>query len=311
MSDYQFRAATPADDPALLALYEAAFGKGFSPEWWAWYFACPTGRDRVAVAELDGQLAGAYGLLPYRLWLNGREVAASLCQNVCTHPDHQGRGLFVRLGHHALDAEGARGVSVCLGMPNSKALPGHLKVGWDEAAPLPFLVKEHDAIRPRRNRCVEVDAFDPRVDALMERIRERFAFLVLKDHAFLNWRFRARPGQQYAIHQVEDGDLVRGYVVLKRFDDGDRRKAHILDLHAEDEGALAELLAAAEEHACLSHELNGWTNPLDPYREQMLAAGFVERASADRLIVYWNAGAAPEPFDGGAVWFCLSDNDVY
>ena len=75
---------------------------------WRWFsYQCPNGLNRTSVIEDPdtGRLAGSYSLLPIRLRLNDSEVKASLCTNVNTHPDYQGRGLFARLGQYALERE--------------------------------------------------------------------------------------------------------------------------------------------------------------------------------------------------------------
>ncbi len=306
-----FRMATPGDDRRLLELFRAAFGRELSATWWHWFsYLCPTGRNRTAVVEDPerGRLAGSYSLLPIRLWLNGRETKASLCTLVNTHPDYRGQGLFTRVGEYALSQERTYHTPVSLGMPNANALPGHLKVGWEVPFMLPFLVKTN--CQARRHHCVEVPSFDRRVDKLVAELKERFRFLVLKDHAFLNWRLVARPDKQYTRFALESDGNLEGYVVLKHFDDKGYRKSHILDIQARSDGALRELIAAAETFAQGRDELNMWTNRGDPYRNAFLEEGFSIRERNDRLILHTNYGAR-EPIQQGAWWFCLADNDVY
>jgi hypothetical protein len=183
-----------------------------------------------------------------------------------------------------------------------------MKVGWDVAFMLPFLVKKDCEIR--RHRCREVATFDAGVDGLYDRIRDRFSFLVLKDHQFLNWRLAERPDKTYTRYVLEDDNVLKGYVALKEYQGGGRRKAHILDLQAEDEGTLHELMAAAESFAHGRDELSLWTNPRDPYSHLLREKGFEVRESQDRLIVHTNYGEK-ETMQEGAWWFCLADNDVY
>ncbi len=132
----------------------------------------------------------------------------------------------------------------------------------------------------------------------------------MKDHRFLNWRVVDRPDQSYAKIVCEDNGELRGYAVLKQFDENGYRKSHILDIQAESQDALLQLISAAESFSHGRDELNMWTNPHNPYQETFLEEGFVERESPDKLIFHTNYGDK-ESLKRGAWWFCLADNDVY
>ncbi len=183
-----------------------------------------------------------------------------------------------------------------------------MKVGWEVPFALPFLVKKDCKVRP--HSCTEVKAFDRRFDDFFGRIRRRFSFLVMKDHRFLNWRVVDRPDQSYTKIVCEDNGELRGYAVLKQFDENGYRKSHILDIQAESQDALLQLISAAESFSHGRDELNMWTNPHNPYQETFLEEGFVERESPDKLIFHTNYGDK-ESLKRGACWLCLADNDVY
>lgn len=309
--DLVLRAAGEEDDAALLDLFAAGFGRPWPPEWWRWFSRdCPTGRNRAYVAEDPqvGRFASTYSLLPIRVRYNDGEVAASLAVNATTDPAYRGRGLFVRMGRYVLSEERAFDTPITLGMPNPTAMPGHVKVGWEKICDLPFLVK-HDC-RPIPHRCRRVERFDASVDGLVDQVQERFNLIVLKDHRFLNWRTVDRPDKQYSCYVFADNRELRGYVILKQYDDGTYRKSHVIDLHALDDDALGELLRAAESFAAGRDELNMWTNRCDPYQAAILNRGFVLRDSHDLLILHQNYGTR-EPLREGGWSFSLADNDVY
>lgn len=306
-----FRLATPEEDGRVLDLFEESFGRRLPFDWWQWYnHDAPTGPNRNYVAEDTTRhlLVAAYGLLPIRLWLNGNEVKASLCTNVCTHPEYRGCGLFTRMGEHALSSEREYDTPVTVGMPNLKALPGHMKVGWWVQCMLPFLVKRGPRNVP--HDCGQVDRFSPDVDALIGEIRGRFDFLILKDHRYLNWRTADRPDREYALFEARTSGRLDGFMVLKHFDEGDQLRSHILELHGRTENDVRRLAAAAEDFAAGRDELNLWTNPNDPYGGTLRGCGFEVEERNDRLIMHANSGEAEMPGPGG--WsFVLADNDVY
>lgn len=298
------------DRHLLLDLYAAAYGKTFYLDWWKWWSVQGPRLNRTYCAEDTdtAKLVGAYSMMPLTLWLNGRPIKASLCNNVCTHPDYQGRGLFTNLGGFALAQEGLI-CPVSLGMPNGKALPGHLRVGWEVACKLPFLCKRDCG--PRRTRAVEVVELDGRVERLSARLCRQAAFMVAKDAAWFKWRFNTRPNVQYRIFVVESGTELGGVAVCKRYSDGHCYRAHVVELLSESRGATEELMAAAETYATGAEELTLYTNPQDPWRDALLSMGYEERQGSDCLIMHGNQGPVELPDPQGAWTFNLSDNDVY
>jgi hypothetical protein len=307
----QFRLATSNDDPRILELFQSSFGKEVPLEVWKWFGRdCPTGANRTYVCEdnASGRLAASYSMLPIRLRLNSKTIDASLCTNVNTHPEYRGQGLFTQIGHFALSEERLFNARVSIGMPNKNAYPGHMKVGWQEIFPLPFLVKRY--CKMQDHACREVEYFDKRFDEFYSRIAQGFSFIVMKDHRFFNWRVVSRPDKEYTKYVYEDGDQIRGYCVLKHFEDKKCRKAHILDIHADCEEVLHDLLCAAESFACGCDELNCWTTPHNPYKSVFLTRCFYERGSDDKVIMHCNVGEK-QCLDNGNWWFCLADNDVY
>ena len=310
-SHLQYRLATPEDDPRILALFKSSFKKDVPVKVWEWFNeGCPYGHNRTYVIEdLEaGIFPASYSLLPIRLRLNGKEINASLCTNVNTHPGYRGQGLFIQIGHFALDSEPEFDTPISIGMPNKNAYPGHMKVGWDIAFPLPFLVKHDCKIQP--HRCKEVKQFDSGLDTFMENIAQNFSFMVFKNHRFLNWRVVERPDKQYIRFIYEDGGNIRGYAILKHFDGDNIHKSHILDIQADSDEVLDDLISAGESFAAGRDELNLWTNPHNPYHQTFLNRGFYERPSDDMVIIHFNDGNK-QPIGNGNWWFCLADNDVY
>lgn len=311
MQDFIFRSATRDDDARLLDLFRASFDRDIAPEVWNWLsYSSPTGLNRTTIVEdsTNGELVCSYSLLPIKIRFNGKSIRASLCTNVNTRPDYQGRGLFTRVGEHALAQENNFDTSISIGMPNPKALPGHKKVGWDVLFELPFLIK-YDC-RKREHRCREISQFDHRFDEFFAGIAEGYSFIVLKDYRFMNWRVVERPDKKYTLFIYEDGSKIRGYIVLKHFDDHGYLKSHILDIQADGVDVLSDLIAAAENFAAGRDELNLWTNSRNPYKQSFLASGFSVKESKDLLIAHFNFGDK-EPLQENSWWFCLADNDVY
>ena len=70
--------------------------------------------------------------------------------DTATHPEYQGRGIFTRLTHAALDELEREGVAFVFNTPNDQSRPGYLKMGWDVVGRLPVLVRPRSVRRALR-----------------------------------------------------------------------------------------------------------------------------------------------------------------
>ena len=87
-------------------------------------------------------MTGYYAAIPYHYLVNGESLEAGMVCDVMTDPDHQGKGIFTRLGRYATDQIKAEGLDITTGYPIRDAvIPGHLKVGWKAAFKLPMFVR--------------------------------------------------------------------------------------------------------------------------------------------------------------------------
>lgn len=320
MSDKQivdgilYREAVPEmDDGKILLFYSYTFNRTFSMEWFRWFnYSCPLGANRLYVAEdqTTSSIVGAYGLLPYKVKFNDEVTSGSLCTNVVTHPDYQGRSIFVNLGKFALAQEERYESKISLGVPNKNALRGHLKVGWEIVCDLDFIVNYNN--KPEEFKATKIDRFSENFDLLLSTIINRMKFAVFKDHSFLNWRYFDRPDKEYHVYAYQNENTALGLIVLKYFEENGYRKAHILDIYAINEHVFNDLLNAAKSFTFIRNcdELNCWQIRNSAYAPWFYKRGFELSANKHILIVKNNFGAK-----NGLVsrdwWFMLGDNDVY
>ncbi len=85
-----------------------------------------------------GRILGYYAALPFAYRVDGKRVTACLVCDVMTHSQARGKGIFTAQGRFATDEMARNGIAFCTGYPiRSYVFPGHLKVGWRVAFPLP------------------------------------------------------------------------------------------------------------------------------------------------------------------------------
>jgi predicted N-acetyltransferase YhbS len=144
------RAATPDDDPAVLALLQASMG-WVPDEQYARFFAwkhreSPFGPSPSWVAVEGDEVVGFRTFMRWGFDHGGRPVEAVRAVDTATHPDHQGKGIFSLLTRHALDELADMGIGFVFNTPNERSRPGYLKMGWQLVQKLPVAARPRSAL---------------------------------------------------------------------------------------------------------------------------------------------------------------------
>jgi hypothetical protein len=269
--------ATREDTPEIVALMNATFRTPMDAPTWEWYvYGNPLGPSRVYLAlESDRDtIAGAIGFAPIRLRIGSAPILGDYAHHLAIKPVYRDTISYLALLRHSLGAQAAGPTKLAIGPPNRTAYPIHkMLMKWLDFGFLDCLRKLSP--KARQHGCSQLTSFDAQFDCFYTQVCRNLRFCVEKTAKWVNWRFCRRPGSLYTIYRTGSGEELSGYVVLKRWQDPDGyRKAHILDLHALNETALAELIAAAENYAADCDELNLWAVQGYPYRAYLEGSGF-------------------------------------
>lgn len=212
---YTIRPFQPGDEPGILATFNAAFGENdpaFVPrtrEEWDWAFARNPAGQRIWVAECEGVIAAQCAALPYRVRIDGR--AAHFTQGVdsMVHPEHRRGlrrpGLYVETARPFFAQFGpASGDLLHYGWPVEPAWRiGRTFLGYEIVRTQTIHFREPGTGAPELPRGVELLArFDDEVSALYERCARAWGAGVVRDAAYLNWRFVEHPRFRYPIFAV-------------------------------------------------------------------------------------------------------------
>jgi GNAT superfamily N-acetyltransferase len=169
-------------------LMSRVWGEQPSEDELAWFLELnPVRPASVLIGEEDGRTAGSVAMSFVRMWIGGEELEVGMPVRLATDPDFRGRGVFSEL--EAANEERARdlGIRLLLIVPNAASasiLAGRL--GWRRLSPV--RVWARPLLRRRRPTSVEVDRFDESL-----RARSSGGDRVLRDGAWLNWRFADSP----------------------------------------------------------------------------------------------------------------------
>lgn len=259
----EIRPVEQYEQSMLKLLLDETFEREYPEGEWEWLSQNPLGENLTYIAEDEevGELVSSYSLLPMLVRYGSKRVWASLANRASVREGWRRQGLFVRMGEWALAHEVLYDRWLTLGVPNMKALPGHMKVGWQVVDSLWFLEKRY-GLREWPFLSVPVDRFGPEFDRFCAENDKRFQFIVCKDATWANWRYVDRPGVEYKRYAyMEDGRMF-GYIVLKDFEGDGLKKTHIIDVQAANAEALDDLLTVAESQAAGRDLLNLWSIPL-------------------------------------------------
>jgi len=331
------RSAGPTDRAAQAALYDRCFEKRDGERVVPWrYDANPHGRALSRVGNLaGGELISNYACSPRVVLLHGEELGrprVGQTGDVMTHPDHRRGGVFSGLDRETLADARDAGWSAVFGLPNRRS--AHIfvgELGWREvgglrpwtfvlrpdatarqarlragrlaAAAVPWVHRRGRAMRSRLRReagaceARRLERFTPEVDPLSLEVARDYAWMVRRDHAYLNWRFLDAPSGRFAAlgASAATGELA-GYGVVQLPAAGEAL-GHVIEVLAPDpaawacvlEGALA-LLEEAGASVARAHAVTG-----SRWEGELASRGFRPPKAADSKPVIAHVLAADHP----------------
>lgn len=161
----------------MTSLHKAVYGKALASDFFGRkYNTAFTGVMYTGYLAYAGDVPAAfYGVIPCFIDCGGQPVLAAQSADTMTHPDHRGKGLFIKLAELTYELCYTEEILILFGFPNQNSLPGFVnKLDWQVAA--------------------QMECFIIPVKALpLERLANRFPFLkglyklyvmkVLKKHA--------------------------------------------------------------------------------------------------------------------------------
>jgi len=274
------------DEESIIELFRTVFIVEMTLAKWTWrYIENGIDLKLIMLAEsASGDIIGHYALCPIRMKVDGKEIIGSFSLDTMVHPDWGGRGIFVDLANAVYDAAAGSGIPLTYGFPNENSYHGFInKLGWtDLCKALPILVKPisiRSLIRSRfeNERSAQfadllaragywlytsgsirepsagnyyvrrVEYFGREADLLWERSSSIARISVIRDAAYLNWRFVHNPTEEYCILYAEQAGELSGYAVLKLVDDLGIKIGYVVDLLAlpEEETIVYALMKAA------------------------------------------------------------------
>ena len=230
---YRLVAYDPSQRDAYLALLHEAWGDGsMTGEEFDWWFGGNPAGSLLSTAQIDGRVVGVAGHSLARLVLGGEERLGQFSVHATTDASARGLGIFRALELRHEEQGGQRGSQVVFAFasaPTSPLFTGPL--GWTAIdrrrvwlRPLRGAAGRVARRAPRRALAPAVGAawriggvavrrverFGPEADAAYRAAVPQLANHVVRDAAYLNWRFLDSP-RGYRAFASPGGFAVLGH----------------------------------------------------------------------------------------------------
>jgi GNAT superfamily N-acetyltransferase len=283
----QYRAG---DEAQLVALFAAVFGRSIDEPHWLWKLRHATSPAPNVLLAMSGERpVFQYAGIPVSFLLNGSRADGMVSVDTMTAPDFRRRGLLTQVAGEAYARWRDAGVQFVIGLPNEQWGSRTRALGWVPLFGLQRLVRplrpevmlahrvglpwlRHLAVisaawnglvapRLRRDPSIQtcaVSQADEEFDELWDKCRQDAKFSVIRDRAWVQWRFMDCPRRYQVLLARRDGVPV-GYCAWRVDESQGRRRAF-----------LAELVAARDEPNVLQTLLAELVSGLQEQRAEYL-----------------------------------------
>ncbi|KGP74532.1 GNAT family N-acetyltransferase [Pontibacillus yanchengensis] len=272
------RTYQPGDENQIQSLFEKVFGKPRSIELWQWKFLQHPNASNpwILLYEEDGVVLGHISLWVSYAWVHGEKQPIGLRIDTMVDPDARGKGIYQKLNETLIKEAKKRGIVYLYGFPAPKAkdlflrytnashlldVPRYIFVQkpiallssklapmkafrpLDQVA-LQFQQKKFRQKNQESFTIKEISTFDQTFDQLAERTKHHATVHLVRDAAYLNWRYIKHPNHNYKMLALYERGELRGYIVFRVEPKEDRvfRNGYIVDWLAEDDDTYWQVL---------------------------------------------------------------------
>lgn len=212
-------------EQGLSELFFAVYSTKRDPAFWRWrYLYTPFGNSILIVALRGSRVVGMYGLLYVSLTVQGSTVIGGLMRDLSIHPSEKSWRCYSGLVKMIIVESQKDNLAFHFGVVPARSTKLHQRIGVVALGQLPIylgflnfarILEESSVpyplsllgwfaypIRGLRSRCIKeidleirsVENFDSAVDELWSSLVENSKVSVIKNSAYLNWRYGKRSG---------------------------------------------------------------------------------------------------------------------
>ena len=350
------------DANALIEIGRKSLEAEWSKDFLVWkYLSNPAGTYYSHCAEIGDIPVGFYSDIPVWLSLNGQLKTGAQAVDAVVALDVRRYGLFVKIAKRNYKQMDQENILLDYAFPNPVSEAGFIKrLGWTSVGRVPRYIRLLDAsalsdkdqnsrIKAWASRALsasiyaftawsgpaqgagiqvrDVSIFDERFDRLWQQAARDFPIAVVRNTAYLNWRYIQNPLQHYQALIAERGADLAGFCTISYRDRKISRSAALTELLVAPGDVQAGLVLLDEASRCArqagSTQIQCWMLPNHNFYVSLLKrSGFLFWPNhflpgmlryTTPFIIRLRPGTSPDP-DPRVLgnWFLtMGDHDYY
>ncbi len=237
--------------------------------YWKWKWVYTPNGYTIIISKQGDRIVAVTQIMYLETKLGNSIMKTSYSDDLATHPDFRGKGLYKELRDLIDSEEKKKGSKIIFSInTNPITINTNLKRG---RVILPHTIEhvalindtslhfkksniKHDALystsfkflqllnnitnvfnikkyeRSDSYQIKQITSFDKKYDIFWDKIKEDYKFISIKNSSFLNWRYSDKRGGNNHIYEIVENGAVLGFAVLEVRDRGGYKSGYVLEL---------------------------------------------------------------------------------
>ncbi|SEH44426.1 Acetyltransferase (GNAT) domain-containing protein [Halobacillus karajensis] len=304
----------PGDENQIQELFKKTFGQDRPLQSWKWKFTDnpKSSHPFILLYDEEDVILGHISLWVTEAYINGKVSKIGLRADTMVDPDARGKGIYKKLNDALLEEAKKANIDYLYGFPAPKAkelflrytgahhmtdMPRWLFVQQPlsllsaKLKPLAFfkpLDKLYKYFRgPKETEgdytFKEIHECDEAFDELAAKTKNQASAMVVRDAAYLNWRYHQHPDYTYQMYGLYKENQLKGYVVTRK-EEGKFTNGFIVDWLTTSADLWAPLLTRAMKSLHDADLIQTWCLEHSPPVESLKKQGFFHKDSPMPLV---------------------------
>lgn len=237
--------------------------------YWKWkWINAPNGYNIVYI-KLDDKIVAITHIMYIETKVGNSILKTSYSDDLATHPDYRGRGLYKKLRDLIDNGEPKKGSKIIFSINTHPAtIYSNLKRG---RSIIPYKIEQMSLINNphlhfkkinsnhiiiysigfnvikilnkfinmlqslkydsrEKYKIIQINKFDHRYDEFWNKIKDNYSLIGVKNSKYLNWRYADERGGVYKIYEISENDNILGFMVLQIRDNDEYKTGYIIEL---------------------------------------------------------------------------------
>lgn len=202
---------------------------------WYWKYKGnnPFGNPICIYCYLKKEIIGHFGLLPLDYFFDGNLIKGANSIAMMVRQDFQNKGLMKYIGDKLFETSD-KFVDFTYGIPNNRSYELHKNFfNYEDWMKLNFYSCPIENFQNKFSdeyKSFMINNFDIEYDNFWQSIFKQDLFILNKNSNFMNWRYSERPDHKYHIFKFTKKNIIKGYYILKIYNENKLLKGHIMDI---------------------------------------------------------------------------------